>query len=92
MPIYEYECRTCRHQFEQFERPRPSNPLPDHAPVCPSCNGHDLERLLSGFAVSSAATRAANIQQARKAGVKTSLERKQADAELTRHIIEEHNN
>ena len=90
MPIYEYECRTCRHQFERLVRP--SNPPLDREQECPSCHGHDLERLLSGFAVSSASTRASNIQQARKAGVKTSLEKQQADAELTRHIIEEHNN
>jgi putative FmdB family regulatory protein len=90
MPIYEYQCRACRHHFERLVRPV-STSVGD-VPTCPSCSGHDVERLLSGFAVSSAATRAANVQQARKAGMNTSLEKQQADAELTRHIIEEHNN
>ena len=61
MPIYEYECRACHHQFELLV-------LPQHkdAPACPSCQSHELERLLSGFAVSSEGTREANLQAARK--------------------------
>src|SRR5512143_636874 len=59
MPIYEYECRGCGHQFELIV-------LKDTVIACPSCHGKELERLLSGFAVSSESTRQSNLQAARK--------------------------
>ena len=40
MPLYEYQCRACRHQFEALVRS-------GDTPACPSCKGQDLERLLS---------------------------------------------
>lgn len=40
MPLYEYECRACGHQFEALVRA-------GNAPSCPACNAQDLERLLS---------------------------------------------
>jgi putative FmdB family regulatory protein len=43
MPLFEYACRTCDHQFEALVR----NAEP---PECPSCHGADLERRLSAFA------------------------------------------
>jgi len=47
MPIFEYNCRDCGHQFEKLvnrsEQPR-----------CPSCQGSKLEQLLSVFAVGGA--------------------------------------
>ena len=46
MPLYEYECRGCRHQFEALVRGA-------DVPSCPSCKSQDLERLLSGFGMSS---------------------------------------
>jgi len=46
MPLYDFHCRTCGHEFEALVRGSES-------PVCPSCQSRDLERLLSGFAFSS---------------------------------------
>jgi putative FmdB family regulatory protein len=40
MPLYEYQCRSCRHRFEALVRSMDT-------PSCPSCSGLDLERLLS---------------------------------------------
>ena len=40
MPIYDYRCRTCRHEFEQLVRS-------EEAVVCPKCRGGVLERLMS---------------------------------------------
>ena len=40
MPLYEYRCRACRHQFEVLVRA-------GSTPSCPSCQAADLERLLS---------------------------------------------
>jgi putative FmdB family regulatory protein len=50
MPIYEYACRTCDHRFETLVRGH-------EAPRCPRCQGEDLERALSSFAVGGPAAR-----------------------------------
>ena len=44
MPIYEYECLECRHDFELLVPSR-------SAPVCPSCDSASLQKRLSAFAV-----------------------------------------
>jgi putative FmdB family regulatory protein len=61
MPILEYSCRTCGHQFEFLK-------LPTTAAVarCPACQGEDLERLLSIFAMSSLQLTKARVKAARK--------------------------
>ena len=61
MPIYEYECRSCGHQFEFLSLPGSAD-----AARCPSCDSVELVRLLSGFAVSSAELSQARVQVARK--------------------------
>lgn len=53
MPLYEFRCTGCGHQSEHFLR----GSSPD--PVCPSCQGVDLERVISRSAVSSSQTRGA---------------------------------
>ena len=50
MPIYEYNCRACAHQFEALV-------LKGTVPACPQCKGDDLERLLSLPVVRSESTR-----------------------------------
>lgn len=42
MPIYEYACRKCGHEFETLVR---SGSVPD----CPSCRSTELEKKLSVF-------------------------------------------
>ena len=79
MPIYEYECRGCGHQFEFLV-------LPKTTARCPSCEGEDLERMLSLFAVSSEGTRQANLDAARKKSGKVYRE-KQIEEEKYRHRI-----
>ncbi len=44
MPIYEYKCGSCGHGFEHITRA-------GVAPACPKCQGEDLEKQLSVFAV-----------------------------------------
>lgn len=41
MPTYEYKCKACDHQFEQFE-PITAEPRKD----CPECGG-EVKRLIS---------------------------------------------
>ena len=48
MPLFEYECRACHNHFELLVRE--STIL-----ECPSCQGTDLEKQLSVFAVSAPA-------------------------------------
>ena len=53
MPIFEYTCRECGHQFEKLIRAETN-------PECPKCQSIELEKLLSVFAT-TASTAAAPI-------------------------------
>jgi len=60
MPIYEYQCRTCGHQFEYLVlRTSP-------AAECPACQAQELDQLISLSAVSSDTIREANLSAAHK--------------------------
>src|SRR5262245_40322960 len=62
MPLFDFRCRSCGHEFEALVRPQDAAP-----PACPSCKSADLERQLATFAVSSAEkTRAAADKKRRK--------------------------
>jgi putative FmdB family regulatory protein len=50
MPIYEYTCKSCNHQFETLVRT-------GHTPVCASCGSADLERRFSLPTVNSDGSR-----------------------------------
>lgn len=78
MPLYEYTCRTCGHAFEVLVRH-------GDTPACPSCQGHDLERLLSMFAVDSDLTRKANLQAGRRHLRKERIDRAVAEREEIEH-------
>lgn len=58
MPVFEYKCRQCGHQFEYLVLH--SSP----AAECPACRKQDLEQLISLCAVSSEATRQASLSGA----------------------------
>ena len=60
MPLYEYKCTGCGHQFELLIL-KASQPV-----ACPECAGKSVERLLSMFAVSSDASRQASTASAYK--------------------------
>jgi putative FmdB family regulatory protein len=44
MPMYEYQCRECHHLFELLVREQT-------VLACPACDGRELDRQLSVFAV-----------------------------------------
>jgi putative FmdB family regulatory protein len=46
MPIFEYVCEDCRHEFEALV-------YGNERTVCPKCRGKKLNRQLSVFAVSA---------------------------------------
>jgi putative FmdB family regulatory protein len=60
MPIYEYHCSRCNHEFELLVLK--TSP----APACPACHSPEIEQLLSGFAVSSEGISQSNIDKARQ--------------------------
>jgi putative FmdB family regulatory protein len=78
MPIYEYECRGCRKQFELLV-------LPGTDPACPACQGSDLEKLLSIASVSSDGTRQRNLGVARQAAKKIQRDKAHAEHEAYHH-------
>jgi len=76
MPIYEYECRACGHRFEQLI-------LHSCTPECPACQGQDLERLISLFAVDSETTRTLSSTAGQERNSQTRRDRN--DAEIAYH-------
>jgi putative FmdB family regulatory protein len=51
MPLYEYHCTQCDHDFEMLVREGTEL-------KCPACDGTDLEKQLSVFAVGPESSRA----------------------------------
>ena len=85
MPLYDYSCKKCGHEFEVLVRPGSSDPL-----ACTACRSDDIERLLSGFAVSSEHTRANNLKAGRKYYAKDRKDQAMAQLEYEKHHREEH--
>jgi putative FmdB family regulatory protein len=81
MPLYEYDCRGCGLRFEALVRGT-ATPV---TPVCPACQGADLERVLSVFGVGSDATRQANLKAGRKHQAKALRDKTIADHEAAHH-------
>jgi putative FmdB family regulatory protein len=70
MPIYDFKCRQCEHQFEKLVLKK--------TPACPKCASEDLERLLSLPVVRSEGTHARTMAQAKKKELSTAAEREHA--------------
>ena len=58
MPLFEYACKSCLHEFELLVRG-------SEAPQCPACAGHELEKHLS---VCAAQTRGAAPRMSTQGG------------------------
>jgi putative FmdB family regulatory protein len=61
VPLFDFECRACGHEFEALVRP--TDPAPT---ACPRCGATDLEKQLPTFAVDTAEKRAASAKQSRQ--------------------------
>lgn len=59
MPIYEYVCQRCGHQFELLVRR-------ETVPICASCGAVELERVFSLPTVKSANTEALAMRAAQR--------------------------
>jgi putative FmdB family regulatory protein len=75
MPIYDYQCRRCGHEFEMLV-------LKGSVAACPSCQSDDLEQLLSGFAVSTEAMTRARVKAARQQYTSSSQYKEKKVAEM----------
>jgi putative FmdB family regulatory protein len=71
MPIYEYVCKACGHEFEKLVRG-------GKTPACDSCGAVDVERLFSLTTVKSETTKAQAMRAARKRDKAQATDRVQA--------------
>jgi putative FmdB family regulatory protein len=78
MPIFEYHCRGCEHDFELLV-------LKGTAIECPKCQSADLERLLSIPAVKSESTHALAMKAAKKRDTRQASEMNRAQREYELH-------
>ena len=79
MPIYEYECKACKRQFEYLLLPSSA------APECPGCHHQDLQRLISLCAVTSEGTRQAHLNVARKQSAKVHRDKQYEEHKQAHH-------
>jgi putative FmdB family regulatory protein len=79
MPIFEYHCQACGHEFETLVLP--ATP----PPTCPECRSADLEKLLSTAAVSTESIRQANALKSRKEQIAKRRDKIIADEEHRLH-------
>lgn len=84
VPIYEYTCLACGHEFEALVKI-------GETPPCPSCGKQQLERKWSLCAISTSQTRKAALESGRRIGAKVRREKEHADAEYIRkHASDDH--
>lgn len=78
MPIFEYRCQSCEHEFETLV-------LKGMTPACPKCHAETLERMISIPTVKSESTHALAMKAAKKRDTKQAgeLNRAQREYELS---------
>lgn len=78
MPIFEYRCEACGHEFETLV-------LKGSEPACPQCQSQSLERQLSIPAVKSETTHALALKAAKRRDAKQADEKNRAQREYELH-------
>lgn len=78
MPIFEYRCLGCGHEFEMLV-------LKGSVAACPKCHVETLERRLSVPAVKSESTRALAMKAAKRRDAKQADEQNRAQREYELH-------
>ncbi|MEO6223472.1 MAG: zinc ribbon domain-containing protein [Vicinamibacterales bacterium] len=88
MPLFDFRCQSCAHEFEVLIRPSSHG---DPSPSCPACGSDKLERLLSTFALSSREkTQAAAAAKNKKAATIARADTAAMDREIDHHRHEDH--
>jgi len=87
MPIFDYACKACGHEFEVLVLPSVKT-----APSCPQCHSEDLEKLLSGFAVNTPEMSRARVKAAQRqiAQSKNTRDRTISDQDHVREHVKEY--
>ena len=80
MPIFEYRCQGCQHEFELLVLQHDTD-----TPACPECKSTSLEKQLSILSISSDGTRERSLGLARKAAKKVQRDKAHADHEAYHH-------
>lgn len=85
MPLFDFRCRACGHEFEVLVRH-------DTPPAeCPQCHAGDPERLLSVFASTSKEQRQAAAAKQTERAAKTAYKDNAAtEREIDQHRKEDH--
>ena len=78
MPIYEYRCGGCGHEFELLV-------LKNTTAACPQCQSVELERQVSVPALKSDTTHALALKAAKKRDKKQGAENARAQREYELH-------
>ena len=78
MPIYEYVCADCQHEFETLVRKH-------SVPECPKCGSATLERQISLPAIKSESTHGLAMKAAKKRDQKQGAENARAQREYEIH-------
>jgi putative FmdB family regulatory protein len=76
MPIFDYACRACGHEFEALTRGSSSK-----VPKCPECQSEDVERLLSMPRVKSETTKDLAMRAAKRRDSQQASDRTRAQRE-----------
>jgi putative FmdB family regulatory protein len=74
VPLYDFRCRTCGHEFEALVRGNDGT-------ECPACHGSDVERLLSAFVASTDEARQKSAKASRERQIRGRRDQLIADAE-----------
>ncbi len=84
MPIYEYKCRSCGHQFEKIVKF-------SETPNCASCESSDLEKLINAPGIRTAKSRRRPEAQERSARSGVHKELKVAESDfLKKELSHDH--
>jgi putative FmdB family regulatory protein len=78
MPLFDFQCKSCGHEFEALVRGQAT-------PACPRCASSDLERLLSLPSIKSETTTAKAMRAARQRDKRQGAEREHAQREYEAH-------
>jgi putative FmdB family regulatory protein len=78
VPIFEYRCQACGHQFEQLV-------LKSTVPACPACQSGALDRQVSVPAVKSESTHALALKAAKRRDTRQASELNRAQREYELH-------
>ncbi len=74
MPLFDFVCSACRHEFEALVRG-------SHQPTCPACQSNQLEKQLSLPAIKTESTHGLAMQAAKRRDQRQGSERMHAQRE-----------